>query len=79
MARSIRLPKPIELRYSTIDHFVERKIYWSMEGAQAYARKRMGTDFEISNTFGYAVSSDGVGKLEILDGVTFQQLLGRSE
>lgn len=64
----------ITLYYKTIDRFSERRTFKTLKGARAYARKRMGTSYYISETFHYAVSFDGVGKLEAR-GATLDELL----
>jgi hypothetical protein len=72
----------IKLRFSTIDHFRETKTFKSFKGARAYAQRRIGTHFDISETFGYAVDMHGVGKLEIVGGdmdTTLMKLLQKDE
>lgn len=60
-------PAPVEIRvrYSTIDRFTQTRKYKTIEGARKYAQKQVGETPEISFQFGYAVSSDGVGKVEV--------------
>lgn len=63
----------ITLRYSTIDHFRETRKFKSLVGAQRYARRRMGNQFDIGSS--YVVAGDGVSKLEA-KGVDLCTLMG---
>lgn len=67
----------IKLRYTTIDRFSESRSFKSLDGAQRYARRRMGNMFDISEAFGYIVSSDGVGKLTV-SGISPAKLMGET-
>jgi hypothetical protein len=54
----------IVVYYSTIDHFSQRRTFATLGGARAYAQKWIGAHPDISETFNYAISDDGVGKIE---------------
>jgi hypothetical protein len=68
----------IKLRYSTIDRFSETRTFKTLKGAQKYAHGRVGASPEISRTFGYAVDANGIGKVEIREGATLDQLFPSS-
>lgn len=53
----------IRVRYKTIDRFSESRKFKTMKGARRYAQKWVGAHPDISETFGYAVSSCGTGKV----------------
>lgn len=55
----------IRVRYTAIDGCRQSRRYKTLEGARRYARKWVGETPEISETFGYAVSWDGVGKVTV--------------
>lgn len=54
----------ITVTYSTIDRFRKTRKFKTLAGAQRFAQKMVGQTPEISHTFGYAVSGDGMGKVE---------------
>lgn len=54
----------IRVRYSTVDRFSKTGTFKTLAGAQRFAQKWVGGAPEISDTFGYAVSSSGTGKIE---------------
>ena len=62
----------IVIRYRTIDRFSERRVFTTLKGARAYARKRLGDSFDIGT--GYAVSGDGIGKV-MVEGIGLHELL----
>lgn len=72
-------PRDIRLRYSTIDRFSESKRFKTLDGARAYAKRRLGDCYDVSLAFNYAVSGDGVGKVSIAGGTSWKELLGYSE
>lgn len=55
----------IRVTYSTIDRFRKTAKFKTLKGAQKFAQKYVGAHPEISLTFGYAVSDDGVGKVTV--------------
>ena len=61
----------IKLRYSTIDRFSETRTFKTLKGARAYAKRRIGTTFDLGST--YAVDMFGTGKLEA-SGVSLAEL-----
>jgi hypothetical protein len=61
----------IKLRYSSVDGFTETKTFDTVEAASAYARHWIGNHPEIGSH--YAVSDDGIGKIEVT-GATLRQL-----
>lgn len=69
--------RTIKLTYSTIDRFSESKTFKTLEGARAYFARRIGTSYDISETFNYAVDAYGTGKLTIREGTTWAELTGR--
>ena len=62
----------ITLRYSAIDDgpWSRRRArkYQTIAGARRFAHKWVGKTPEISEQFGYAVSSDGIGKITVVNG-----------
>ncbi len=74
MTQLAKTPADIKIRYSTVDRFSEIRRFKTLEGARAYAGRRMGSSYDISETFNYAVSADGVGKIEA-EGVSLEKLL----
>ena len=65
----------IRIRYETIDRFRETRRFQTLTGARAYARRRLGDTFDISDTFHYAIAGDGVGKITVV-GTDLYTLLG---
>jgi hypothetical protein len=63
----------IRLTYSTIDRYRKAGVFKTLKGAQKFAHRWVGPHPEVSETFRYAVSADGVGKLTV-DGVSFAEL-----
>lgn len=63
----------IKLSYSTIDRFYETRSFKTLKGAKAYFDRRIGTTYDIG--FNYAVDMFGTGKLRILEGTTWAELL----
>lgn len=69
-------PEPkreIVVRYSSIDHCHKRGKFKTIEGARKFAHKWVGSHPDVSLHFGYAVSDDGIGKVE-WDGCTAADL-----
>jgi len=64
----------IKIRYSAVDGFSKRKSFKSLKGARKYAIEMLGK----YPSFGsyYAVSDDGVGKIEVISGVKLRDLFG---
>jgi hypothetical protein len=64
----------IKIRYSAVDGFSKRKSFKSLKGARKYAIGMLGK----YPSFGsyYAVSDDGVGKIEVIEGVKLRDLFG---
>jgi hypothetical protein len=58
-------PEPIIVLYTTLDHFRLRRTFKTIEGARRFAQKYVGPHPDISETFAYAVSDDGTGKIEV--------------
>ncbi len=59
-------PKPaldITVRYSSIDGCSKSRKFKSLKGAQAFAQRYVGKTPEMGGS--YAVSGDGVGKIEV--------------
>lgn len=67
----------IKIKYSSVDGYLQRKSFKSLKGARKYAQERIGTYPEMGST--YAVSGDGIGKIEVIEGVTLRQLFGNYE
>lgn len=65
--------KPIGLRYTSIDGFRQTWRGSTLKGARAWAHKWVGADAEVS-TAGYAISRDGIGKLQPINGCTLYDL-----
>lgn len=66
----------IRVTYSTIDRFRKSQSFSTLKGAQAFAQKWVGKTPEMGGY--YAVSGDGVGKIEVL-GVPIEALFPNSE
>jgi hypothetical protein len=64
----------IKIRYSAVDGFSKRKSFKTLKGARKYAQEMVGK----YPSFGsyYAVSDDGVGKIEVIGGVKLRDLFG---
>jgi len=55
----------IIVTYTSIDHCYMRRKFRTLEGAQRFAWKMVGESPEIGTVFQYAVSADGIGKIEV--------------
>ena len=64
----------IVLVYKSIDRCYKRRAFKTLGGAQKFAHGMVGPHPDVSVTFGYAVSDDGIGKIEIREGTTFGEL-----
>lgn len=64
----------IKLRYSSVDGGWKLKSFKSLKGARKYAQYWLGKNPEMGST--YAVSGDGIGKIEVLEGVKLAELFG---
>jgi hypothetical protein len=65
--------REIKLHYSTMDRFSKSASFKTLAGAQKFAHKWVGKHPDISETFGYAVSMYGDGKITFR-GVTSAEL-----
>jgi len=63
----------ITIRYTSIDRCHKTSTFKTLKGAQRFAYKWVGETPEISVTFQYAVSGDGVGKVT-WEGCTAKEL-----
>jgi len=68
----------IILVYTSIDRCYVRRKFKTLAGAQGFAWKMVGETPEIGHVFQYAVSDDGIGKIEIRSGATLQEIFPRS-
>lgn len=57
--------KTITVYYKSVDHYSKTRRFKTLKGAQVFAQKCVGATPEISEGFGYAVSGDGVGKVQV--------------
>lgn len=55
----------IHVRYRSLDRCSKSRKFKTLAGAQRFAQKWVGETPEISETFGYAVSGDGIGKITV--------------
>jgi len=67
----------IKVHYSTLDHFSQTRKFKTLEGAQRYAQKWVGPRPEMS--YWYAVSSDGIGKVQVTGDATLRDLFPEAE
>ena len=63
----------ITVHYSSIDGVSTKRAFKTVSAARAYALDYVGTGAEVSRS-GYAVSSDGVGKISV-EGIDLHELL----
>jgi len=61
----------ITVRYSSVDGFSQTRRFKTLRGARAFAQKWVGPTPDVGGW--YAVSFDGIGKIEVA-GVTIKQL-----
>jgi hypothetical protein len=62
----------IKIRYSAIDGFCASRTFKTIRGARQYAHRAIGETPELGSS--YAVSGDGMGKIEIGAGTTWAEL-----
>lgn len=62
----------ITLRYTSIDGVRSTRRYANLSKARRFAHLQIGAHPEIGR--GYAVSGDGVGKVEVVEGTTLAEL-----
>jgi hypothetical protein len=55
----------IIVTYKSIDRCYKRRQFKTLSGAKGFAQKMVGPHPEIGTVFQYAVSSDGIGKIEV--------------
>lgn len=67
----------IKLHYTSIDHVRETRKFRTIEGARKFAVKRVGEQHPDDVGCGYAVSSDGIGRIEVAFGTTLRELFAR--
>jgi hypothetical protein len=65
----------IIVTYTSIDHCYKRRAFRTLAGARAYAQRAIGEAPDLGSC--YAVSSDGVGKIEVR-GASLNDLFPRS-
>lgn len=63
----------IRVRYESIDHFRKTRRFATLAGAQRFAHHLVGPHPDISETFRYAVSDDGIGKVTV-EGATLADI-----
>jgi hypothetical protein len=66
----------IEVTYSSIDHYEKTSTFKTLAGAQKFAQKYVGPHPDMG--MGYAVSNDGVGKIEVY-GCSIKELFPENE
>lgn len=64
----------IKVRYEATDGYKETKRFTRLDKAQEYAESMVGERPEISQTFGYAVSQDGIGKVTVSGDAVIEDL-----
>lgn len=64
----------IILKYSAIDGAGKRASFKGIASARRWAHKWVGATPELGTT--YAISGDGIGKIEVLEGVSLADLFG---
>jgi len=62
----------IKVKYSSIDRYSESRTFATLDGARRYARKWLGDNFDVGGW--YAVSWDGVGKVQVSGDATLRDL-----
>jgi hypothetical protein len=66
----------IKLRYTSIDRSRTTRTFETLEGAQKWAQSWVGSSCDIGSS--YAISFDGVGKIEVVSGTTLRELFPNS-
>jgi hypothetical protein len=64
----------IKIRYSSVDGVRMLRSFSTLKGARRYAQERVGKNPTIG--CGYAVSDDGVGKIEVYGDTKLSDLFG---
>ena len=66
----------IKVKYSSIDGYRKYATFKTLKGAQKFAHKWVGEHPDIGMGFGkgYAVSYDGIGKIEVSGDATLKDL-----
>ena len=66
----------IKVKYSSIDGYHKYATFKTLKGAQKFAQKWVGEHPDIGMGFGagYAVSYDGIGKIEVAGDATLKDL-----
>ena len=62
----------IKVRYTSIDGFRSLRSFKTLKGAQNWAQERVGETPDLGSC--YAVSFDGIGKVEVVEGTTLEAL-----
>jgi hypothetical protein len=62
--KGVRMSK-ITVTMTAVDGWSKRRYFKTVEGARKFAVKYVGETPEISWTYGYAISPDGVSKIEV--------------
>lgn len=70
--KSLSPPASIQIKYSSIDGARRTRKFQTLDAARSFAIRCVGEDHDIGRA--YAVSADGVGKIEV-SGVSLQDLL----
>ena len=68
--------RDITMRYRSLDHYSVTRHFTTLEGARKCAWKWVGETPSVSLGFSYAVSDDGIGKVEV-SGATFAEVFPR--
>jgi hypothetical protein len=64
----------IKIRYSSVDGVRTLRSFSTLAGARRYAHERVGKHPDIGT--GYAISDDGIGKIEVYGEATLADLFG---
>jgi hypothetical protein len=62
----------IVLRYSSVDGYRDRRSFKTLAGARKFALDHVGPQSDPCGR--YAISDDGIGKIEVVDGITLREL-----
>jgi hypothetical protein len=65
--------------YTSVDGVRKKRPYWSLAGAQKWCHRMLGESPEISWGFHYAISDDGIGKIEVDGDWTLRDIFPKSE
>jgi len=61
----------ITLRYTSVDRVSDRRSFRTLAGARKFALDRVGPQDGWGR---YAISDDGIGKIEVVTGITLREL-----